>query len=84
MSKTTKTVIAVALSFYVAAIAAYKIGEMIYPDPFFGTEDIWQWTAWDYSALSLLVVALGFTIAAVRMWADEQYTLKTLPRRTRN
>lgn len=65
MSRIAKSVIGIALLFYVASYAASRTGKYLNPDPFFGSVDIWQWTAWDYTSLALLLVALGLTFAAV-------------------
>ncbi len=64
MSRTVKRTLGLALALYAGSYCVYRIGLFIYPDPYFGSTDIWQWTMWDYTSCALLVAAVGFTLAA--------------------
>lgn len=74
MSRTAWKVLGIALSLYVGSYCAHRIGRAIYPDPFFGTEDVWQWTTWDYASCALLVGAIGLTLAGFRLFLLEHFS----------
>jgi hypothetical protein len=67
MSKTASKLRVAALSFFVASIGVYNIGRFIYPDRFFGTEDIWQWTMWGYASCGLMGMAAALALVAWRL-----------------
>jgi hypothetical protein len=74
MNRTVWKVLGLALGLYTGSYCVHRPGRVIYPDPFFGTEDIWQWTAGDYGSCALLVAAVGLTLAGFRLILLEYFS----------
>jgi hypothetical protein len=70
MRRTAVRVLAVALIFYIGAYVSGLVNRKLNPDPFFGTEDIWWWTVWDYISCALIVAGVGCTVAAIGLYLN--------------
>jgi hypothetical protein len=67
LSKTTIKILGVAVLLYASSYVVFRVGRHFNPDIYFGTEDLWQFTMWDYVSCGLLVAAVGGTVAALRL-----------------